>query len=201
MILPDFLVDNVYFVLDGSGSMSYTTCGLNELGEPRMNIAKRAIMEVFSTLPKETNLGLQIFDYTGTRERVVLGNSPENRDQFMRAIKGAAANGSTPLADSMKNAYMKVTKQAQRQMGYARIRIIMVTDGVADDGQDPQKIVDKIFRESPVEIITIGFCIGSNHALNQPGKTTYVEAKDFPSLRNALRDVLAESSGYRDTAK
>lgn len=199
-LADDLLADNVYFVLDASGSMRYTTCGSNELGGSRIDIAKRAIVEVFSTLPKDTNLGLQIFDLSGTRERVPLGNGPENRDKFMRAINGATADGGTPLFDAMKNAYSKITVQGQRQLGYGPYRIVVVTDGRAEpDSQDPRPIVDRIFKESPVEMITIGFCIGSSHALNQPGKTTYFEANDYTSLRNALRHVLAESSGYKDT--
>ena len=47
--------------------------------------------------------------------------------------------------------------------------------------------------------MTIGFCIGNTHALNQPGKTTYLEASDYASLRKGLRTVLAEAPGYADT--
>jgi hypothetical protein len=67
----------------------------------------------------------------------------------------------------------------------------MVTDGEADVGQDPKKVVDAT-RSTPVIVQTVGFCIGTKHSLNRPGITVYQEASDTASLAAALDKVLAE---------
>ena len=192
----DILAPSIYFVLDASGSMSDAACGSKDA---KLAIAKKAIQEVFATLGPDIKLGLAVFNGPTIKELVSLGNGPENRQAFMQAIQGVRAGGGTPLKSAIRHAYGKINAFAQRQLGYgAYYRLAIVTDGDPDMSEDPRGIVDQIFNESPVDVMTIGFCIGATHALNQPGKTTYVEASDFESLRKGLRTVLAEAPGYSD---
>ena len=193
----DVLAPSIYFILDASGSMNDSACGSRDA---KIDIAKKAIQEVFATLDSNVRLGLAVFDRSGIREVVAIGNGPENRQSFMDAIQGMRAGGGTPLKSAVKLAYGKINAWAQQQLGYGGYyRLAIVTDGDPDSFEDPREMVDKIFSESPIDIMTIGFCIGNTHALNQPGKTTYLEASDYASLRKGLRTVLAEAPGYADT--
>lgn len=194
-VAPDLLADNYMLVLDGSGSMNYNACGQHT---PKIKIAKEAIRAWIATVPDEANLGLIIFDETRLSERLPLGKGEDNRKLFLKKVDGSAAGGGTPLHSAVKLAYQRLTTQGRKQLGYGQYRLIVVTDGDPDALEDPRFIVDQITRESPVAVDTIGFCIGANHALNRPGKTTYREASDSESLRKGLQQVSGESLTYTD---
>lgn len=49
---------------------------------------------------------------------------------------------------------------------------------------------------SPIQIHTIGFCIGPDHSLNIPGRTMYKAADNPQQLEKGLQDVLAESETF-----
>jgi hypothetical protein len=76
---------------------------------------------------------------------------------------------------------------------------VVVTDGAADQGQDPTPAVNKMLAESPVVLQTIGFCIGTEHSLNQAGRTIYRAADNVDALRQGLADVLAEAPQFAVT--
>ena len=77
--------------------------------------------------------------------------------------------------------------------------LVVVTDGHADQGEDPTPIVNRMLKESPVVLQTIGFCIGSKHSLNQAGRTIYRAADNVEDLRQGLADVLAEAPKFTVT--
>lgn len=174
---------NYYLILDGSGSMS---------GE-KMKTAKEALSRFINLVPTDANLGLVVFDNGGISERSSLGSS---RDLLLDQIKKVNASGYTPLRTSLQIAYDKISFQAARQLGYGEYNIVVVTDGEASEGEDPGYIVDTILSESPVVIHTIGFQIGENHSLNQPGRVLYKSANNFEELNEGLEEVLAELEDF-----
>jgi hypothetical protein len=111
-------------------------------------------------------------------------------------VQKIAASGSTPLLSAITAAYKAISLQAQKQFGYGEYHLIVITDGEADQGEDPGRIVSKILGESPVTVHTIGFCIGAGHSLNVPGITNYRAANNPEELLAGLQNVLAESSEY-----
>ncbi|MBN2531672.1 MAG: VWA domain-containing protein [Spirochaetales bacterium] len=180
------LKKNYYLVLDGSGSMS---------GD-KMKTAKEALTRFINLVPADANLGLVVFDSRGISERAALGSS---RQELLDQIKKVNASGYTPLRTSLNIAYEKINQQAARQLGYGEYNIVVVTDGEASDGEEPNYIVDTILRESPVIIHTIGFQIGEYHSLNQPGRVLYKPANNFEELSEGLEDVLAELEDFAVT--
>jgi hypothetical protein len=86
--------------------------------------------------------------------------------------------------------------RAAAQLGYGEYHLVVVTDGEANQGEDPRAIVDVITRKSPIVVHTIGFCIGQNHSLNQPGKTVYRAADNPEDLERGLAEVLAEAPSF-----
>ncbi len=73
---------------------------------------------------------------------------------------------------------------------------MIVTDGEASSGEDPTKVVNELLKRSPVIMHTIGFCIGEDHSLNQPGRILYKSANNPGDLRKGLQNVLAESPSF-----
>ena len=193
-VASDLFAKNYYVVLDGSGSMNEKGCS-GDL--PKIAVARDALRDFADTLPATANLGLQVFDGRGVRDLLPLGVN--NRKEFVRLVYDVRANASTPLLTAVRQAYAKLLAQGARQLGYGEYHLVIVTDGAADQGQDPTPIVNQILAESPVVVQTIGFCIGERHSLNQAGRTIYRAADNPQQLKQGLTDVLAEAPQFAVT--
>ena len=185
---------NYYVVFDASGSMVETKCAGGS--GSKIDVAKRALAEFASKLPRDVNLGLSVFDVHGIREVLPLG--PIREDVLAQAINPIRAGGATPLAESIRMASEALTVQGRRQSGYGEFHLVVITDGEAS-GPSPKTVVDKLLAESPIVLHTIGFCIGENHSLNQPGRVVYRSADNPAELARGLADVLAESPSFAAT--
>jgi uncharacterized protein YegL len=188
---PNLLAKNYYVVLDCSGSMSDSECSGNLT---KLQAAKKALEQFSRLVPPDANLGLLVFQGGRIRELVPLGNG--NRDMFRAAAQSTRPEGGTPLFSAVRTGYMRIEKQAKSQLGYGEYVLVIVTDGEATQGQDPTKIVHWILDNSPVQIHTIGFCIGTDHSLNIPGRTVYKPADNPDQLQRGLQDVLAEAEVF-----
>lgn len=184
------LAQNYYLVFDGSGSMSERNCASSQ---EKIVVAKSAVSKFISSIPPTANVGLYVFDHYGAQERVALG---QNRSQLLQSVKRVLANGGTPLRSAAEAGYKALTEQAQKQLGYGEYHLVIVTDGEAGSNEDPESVVRQILRESPVQIHTIGFCIGEGHSLNIPGQTYYAAAGNPEELDAGLAQVLAEADDY-----
>ena len=129
-------------------------------------------------------------------EVVPLGSGRQHKANVMTEIKKIESGGGTPLHDAVTKGYTALITQARRQLGYGEYYLVVLTDGEANPGQDPGGSIDHITAYSPVNVHTIGFCIGSQHSLNRPGKTIYAEAGDLAELRKGFEGVLAEAPKF-----
>jgi Ca-activated chloride channel homolog len=182
----NLLRKNIYMVFDCSTSME---------GE-KVQVAKRAINQFASSIPEGTGLGLTIFDGAGPSERLPLGLGPDNRKQFNLLVTRAVVGNGTPLDDAIRIGYEALRKQAKAQLGYGEYHLVIITDGEANLGHDPTKVVNELLADSPVVVHTIGFYIGPTHSLNQPGRTIYKDAQSPKDLEEGLGEVLAESDKF-----
>jgi Ca-activated chloride channel homolog len=185
------LTANYYIMLDASGSMLDRHCAGDS--PTQMHAAAQAIDAFAQAVPPEANLGLAIFNGIEIKELLPLA---KGHQQVGKIIAAVPPNASTPLAKAMQFTYDKLTEQAQRQLGYGEYYLVLVTDGIADRGQEPGPMIQKILQESPVQIYTIGFCIDERHDLNQPGRTVYHAADNPQALEESLRGVLAEAPSF-----
>jgi len=188
----NLLAKNYYVVLDSSGSMQDVRCSGSIT---KSEAAKIALAEFAGAVPADANLGLAVFDGTGLSERLPLGLS--NREEFISRVNATRPSDGTPLYNATLLGYRKLEQAARTQAGYGEYHLVIVTDGQADPPtQDPTPVVGEILRRSPIVIHTIGFCIGTHHPLNQPGRTIYRAANNPQELRRGLEEVLAESPGF-----
>lgn len=193
-VSKDLFAKNYYVVLDGSGSMKDHACSGDQ---SKMEAAKAALGAFADSVPADANLGLQVFDEKGVKEWLPLDLG--NREKFIGLVNQVRASGGTPLRDSVSLAYGKLLEQGRKQLGYGEYHLVIVTDGEANPGQDPTLAVNTVLKESPIVLSTIGFCIGNNHSLNQPGRTMYKAADNPGALRQGLADVLAEAPKFAVT--
>jgi Ca-activated chloride channel homolog len=191
-LAEDPMARNFVLIFDGSGSMKNSECA----GASRkIDVAKRAVVAWSKSVPANANLGLYAFHNSG---RIPLPLGSGNREAFMQAVDQIVAGGNTPLANAMQYAYETLTEQGRRQLGYGEYTIVVVTDGIANSIDDLQQVVDTILAETPINIYSIGFCIGKRHSLNQPGRTIYKSADNPEQLQKGLQEVLAESESFDD---
>ncbi len=190
-VADNLFAANYYVVLDASGSMNETSCAE---GNRKIEVAKAALAAFARSLPQDANLGLAAFDQSGLSERLALGR--DNRDHFGRAVQQVQADANTPLRSAVELAYAKLEAQGRRQLGYGEYHLVVVTDGLASDGQDPTAATNRMLSLSPLVLHTIGFCIGEQHPLNQPGRTYYRSANNPQALQQGLGTVLAEAPSF-----
>jgi len=182
---------NYYVIFDCSGSMRDKQC----YGEgAKLAVAQEALVNFAKLVPGNANLGLTIFVNSQIEELIPLAQN--NRQEFVEAIRATYPSGETPLRRAMEKGFRKLTDQASKQLGYGDYTLVVVTDGLASSGEDPTNIVRTILDQTPVEIHTIGFCIGENHPLNIPGRTVFKAANSQADLQRGLEDVLAESETF-----
>ncbi len=192
-VADNLTTKNYVLIFDGSGSMGEVECGD---GRQKISVAKEAVTEWAKSLPQDANLGLVAFYYN---KWAALPLKAESRNDFMAEIQKVVAGGRTPLTEGMLRAYKSITLEGQKQLGYGDYTIVVVTDGIANNSNALSVAIKKILDNSPVNIYTIGFCIGQNHSLNQPGKTVYKSADNPAELKRGLSEVLAESETFDES--
>lgn len=193
-VSENLLTKNYYVVVDGSGSMRHHECSN---GSSKMSAAKAALHNFGKSIPSEANLGVSVFMDSQIKELISI--SKKDLNQYNNAVESIYESGGTPLKSSIEFAYKKLTDQAIKQLGYGEYHMIVVTDGHANKGEEPTEIVNKVISTTPILVHTIGFCIGEDHALNQPGRTYYKSANNPDELLKGLESVLAESQSFTVT--
>jgi len=182
---------NFYLVFDGSGSMNSSKC---TNGSTRIATAKNTVKQFLNFVPKDSNLGLFVFDNSGAKEVSPL--QPINVELVSALIDKIKAGSNTPIGVALNEAYNQLSIQAQKQQSYGEYNIVVITDGEATNAAYMETLVKKIVANSPINIHTIGFCIGASHALNKPGVINYQSASNAKELLTGLTGVLAEAPAF-----
>lgn len=195
-IADNLQAKNYYVVLDGSGSMKDSQCAGSYID--KMSAARDALLKFTTSLPKDANLGL--LSFSPVQEYLSLGSIALRRSELATQIQSLSAGGRTPLGESLELASQQLRTQAAKQLGYGEYHLVVVTDGAASDADRLSKIVAEITSDTPMIIHTIGFCIRSNHTLNQPNKMVYRSASDPAALAAGLQAVLAEAETFQANA-
>lgn len=188
----DKLAKNYYVILDDSGSMKSDVCASGH--SSRLAAAIEALAIFAEGLPPQANFGVMSFDRGKYTEHLPLGR--RGRDNLRNLAYQTVADGGTPLLEAITRGYKVLTDQAVAQLGYGEYHLVIITDGAASEGQHPEPILRKILKESPVNVHTIGFCIGTNHVLNQPDYLSYRPADNVDALTEGLKNVLAEAPAF-----
>ena len=190
------LARNFYFIFDGSGSMRDplgSDCGGDQSFQRKLEGAKWAVAEFLKKVPEDVNLGLYVFDenHTSKDECNVLPLGSNNMTAFLQAINNVEAGGGTPLARAIQFGAEVLAKQKAKQLGYGEFRLVVVTDGLADD----IPLAAEFATEKEIPIYAIGLCIQEDHPLRQYA-VSYRAANSFEDLAKALEATVAETEFY-----
>ena len=177
------VTDNVIVVVDASGSMG-TPMG----GTDRMSVAREALKQVLGQVPESTHIGILVFprgDWV-----YPLGSRVEQR--LNNAIDSIRSGGGTPLGSYMKRGADALLKARKKQFGYGTYRLLVVTDGEANDRNLVEGYTPDIISRG-ITIDVIGVDMESEHTLATKVHT-YRSADNPDSLRQAITEVFAEVS-------
>lgn len=180
--------NNVVVVLDASGSMGGYMAGGSTV--KKIDAAKEALREVLKQVPMDTRIGLLVFSGSNRTHGWVYPLGPRDDDMLMEAISRPQPGGGTPLGAYIKKGADRLLEQRAKQHGYGSYRLLIVTDGEAQD----QKLVDRFVPEVLARGITvdaIGVDMRSTHTLATKVHS-YRSADDPASLKQAVAEVFAE---------
>ncbi len=188
--LADEFYHNVVIVLDASGSMKNILPGT---ALDRMTAAKAAIKAVLQKVPQSTRIGLLVFSAREANNDWVYPLGPRRDTELMRALDAIEPAHDTPLGRYIKKGADRLLEERTKQYGYGTYRLLIVTDGEAQD----QNLVDKytpdvISRGITVDVIGVG--MRTDHTLATKVHS-YRRANDPAALNRAVADVFAEVSG------
>jgi hypothetical protein len=183
---------NFVIIFDDSGSMA----GRDDDGNRKIDTAKNAVVEWSKSVPAGANVGLVSF-HSGVWSLQLL--TPASKEQLISAVRNIEDGGSTPLSKAFEKSFFMLTKQGLKQLGYGEYTIVVITDGEANEAVQLNEWVHFVLDNSPIQIYTIGFGIGTDHTLNQPGLTQYRPAENLAELQKGLKEVLAEAETFDET--
>lgn len=177
----------VVIVLDDSGSMNKSMAG----NEPKMVVAKRAIIRVIETLPPNTQLGILLMNGASAAKGWLVPLGPLDVVEATRRVSATAADGGTPLGGSMQRAMDELLKLREKQP-YGDYRLLVVTDGEATDADVLKRNLPSIVSHGVV-LDVIGVDMQADHSLAKRSHS-YRRANDAQSFEKALKEVFAEST-------
>jgi Mg-chelatase subunit ChlD len=191
-VADKMITRNFVIIFDDSGSMADPDAD----GNRKIDTAKKAVVEWSKSIPTGANVGLVSF-FNGVWSLQPL--TPASKERLISTVLDIAQGGRTPLSAAFQKSFLMLTKQGLQQLGYGEYTIVVITDGQASSPVQLNKWVHFVLANSPIQIYTIGFGIGTDHTLNQPGLTQYKPAENLAELQKGLKEVLAEAETFDDT--
>jgi uncharacterized protein YegL len=180
---------NVVIILDASGSMRKNMAGTRI---QKMDAAKTALKEVLKTVPKHTNIGIRFYSGQKNKHDWVYPLGPRDDQKLTISINMIQAGGGTPLGYYIKKGADRLLQEKTRQMGYGSYRLLIVTDGEAQDSELMEKNTPDVLSRGIVMDV-IGVEMSQRHTLANKANS-YRKANDPVSLKKAIAEVFAEVS-------
>ena len=179
--------DNVVIVLDASGSMNETLAGTRMT---KITAAKSALKTVLQQVPASTHIGLLVFSAKNLTDDWVYPLGPRSDEELLRAIERPLPRGDTPLGRYLKKGADRLLEERTKQFGYGTYRLLVVTDGEAQDRDKVDRFTPEIVaRGITVDVIGVG--MSRDHTLATKVHS-YRRANDPAALNRAVAEVLAE---------
>ncbi len=184
---PALARDNVVILLDASGSMRDDMPGTSD---SKMDVAKQALAKVVDRIDPQANVGLLVFSDIPESNGWLYDLGPLDRARLLIAIDSCQASGGTPLGMYLKTAADRLLEARQAQRGYGSYRLLVVTDGEANDPELLGRYLPDVLSRG-VRIDCIGVAMREDHALAQHVHS-YRRADDASTLEEAVSAALGE---------
>ncbi len=111
-------------------------------------------------------------------------------------LEAVNSTGSTPLTRAIRASRDALAAEAAVAGGFGTFRILVTTDGAADDNEALEAEIEDIARNTPIQIATIGVGIRGRHVLRRSDLAAFVAIDDVSELAAALRTAIAEEQNF-----
>ena len=148
--------------IDVSGSMDEAVAGLDGRKEPKIEIARRAALDIvdqfvsYARAHQNESVMLGVYEFSRRRGepdcRTVVPMGQPDRERAASAVARLEADGGTPIGQAMITA-----KRALDETGLTRRHLLVVTDGENTDGVAPGTVATAIGRRPDAERPSIYF--------------------------------------------
>ncbi|MEM6477778.1 MAG: vWA domain-containing protein [Pseudomonadota bacterium] len=169
-------------VLDDSGSMG---------GD--MAAAKQAVIDALEAMSETDRVAVVALNHGLVMPFRAVGDA---RSVLPGSLSGVVSEGSTPLTGAMQRARALLEDEASQVRGFGTFRMIVTTDGIADDSAALRQAVRDLAGETPIQLTTIGIGIGGSHVLRREDLGSFVDVSNVDALRGALQDAVAENTDF-----
>ncbi|MGR3468569.1 MAG: VWA domain-containing protein [Shimia sp.] len=169
-------------ILDDSGSMGADI-------EP----AKRAVLDALDAMAPDDRVAVLALN-AGT----LLPFTPVEaaRTALPPRLAGVEDTGSTPLTRAVQDAQRLLEAEAAAARGFGTFRVIVTTDGQADDGLALTAAIEDLAATTPIQLTTIGIGIRGQHVLRRADLGSFVDVADVGALTEALQAAVAENTDF-----
>lgn len=183
--------DNIVVILDASGSMKNKFRG--DETKSKMDAAKEALQEVLAKIPDGTNIGVLVFSGRNVTNEWVYPLGPKDTNRLIEAINRPEPEGGTPLGRYIRIGANRLLEQREKQYNYGNYRLLIVTDGEAQDPENVAKYTPEILNRQ-LRVDVIGVDMNTDHQLAQEADS-YRRADNPGELVAAVSQILAETGG------
>ena len=159
--------------------------------QQKITAAQDALISALSKVSIDTNIGVLTFN--GWLYHPALLDKP----QLEASIKSTYPSGGTPLWSYMQAAATELLKIRQANGNVGFYKILVVTDGqaqdqyLADDSSEKIGYLSDILRRG-ITVDCIGVMMGNDHYLATRINGSYMRADNPESLKNAVAKSVAE---------
>lgn len=112
------------------------------------------------------------------------------------ALIPVISDGRTPLTSAVASAKQLLEDEAAMARSFGTYRVIVTTDGAADDGEALIALVEHLAETTPIQIATIGIGIEGGHVLRRDDLGSFVDVSNIDALQAALQDAVAENTSF-----
>ncbi|MEW5820546.1 MAG: VWA domain-containing protein [Cyanobacteriota bacterium] len=149
--------ERVLIILDLSKSMNESL----QTNETKIEVAKKAVTDVISSLPDDTSIGLRVYGHKSgflgmnqcSKTELIAPIKPYNKETILDKVKDLEPNGVTPIAYSLKKAIgdFKGFEGSKR--------IVLISDGLETCNGDPCSFAKRLRSEGlniKIDVISFG---------------------------------------------
>lgn len=169
-------------VLDDSGSMG------DDIAP-----AKAAVVSALEAMDAEDRVAVLALN-AGTV--LPFSSVSEAQSALPDLLRPIPSDGSTPLARSIGDAQAMLEEEAATVRGFGTFRLIVTTDGQADDGEALDAAIETLAASTPIQVTTIGIGISGGHVLRREDLGSFVDVANVAALAEALQAAVAENTDF-----
>lgn len=169
-------------VLDDSGSMGSD-----------IEAAKEAVSGALAAMSDDDRVAVLALNYGTVLPFTTVEDA---RSTLQDRLRPVVSDGGTPLTQSVLDAQQLLEQEAAIARGFGTFRLIVTTDGQANDDLALDRAIRSLAAGTPIQITTIGIGISGDHVLRRTDLGTFVDVANVDALKEALQAAVAENTDF-----